>query len=204
MSEIKLEKLLEVLNKRNFKATYFSSAQEAKEAALKLIEEGQSVGIGGSMTIKDMDIHNELINKGNDVYWHWLVEPSKGDETRVKAFNADVYLASTNALTMDGELVNIDGTGNRVSSMFFGPKKVILICGSNKIVENFEAAIDRIKSTACPANARRLKLDTPCAVTGKCIDCSSKQRMCNVTVKIDRPTHGREINIFIVGETLGY
>lgn len=204
MIDNKIEELLKTLNSKNFKASYYSSAQEAKSAVLDLIKEGQSVGFGGSMTIKDLGIYKELEEKGHEVYWHWMVEPSAAEETRTKAFNADVYLASSNALTMNGELVNIDGTGNRVSAMFFGPKKVILVCGVNKIAENYDAAIERIKSTACPSNARRLKLDTPCAITGKCNDCKSKQRMCNVTVKIERPTHGREIYILIVGESLGY
>ena len=204
MNNKEIEKLLSVLNKKNFKASFFSSEQEAKEAIFGLIEEGQSVGIGGSITILGMNIHKELQEKGHDVYWHWLVEPALADETRVKANNADVYLASSNALTMNGELVNIDGSGNRVSAMFYGPKKVILVCGINKIVENYEAAIERIKNTACPANAKRLKLGTPCAVTGECSDCNSKQRMCNVTVKIEHPTHGREIYIMIVDESLGF
>lgn len=86
---------------------------------------------------------------------------------------------------MNGELINIDGSGNRVSSMFYEPKKVIIVCGINKIVENYETGIERIKNTACPQNARRLKLDTPCAKTGKCSDCSSPHRMCNVVVKLE-------------------
>ena len=156
------------------------------------------------MTIYDMKLHEELKAKGNQVFWHWLVEPGERNDARSKAANADVYLSSTNAMTLEGELVNIDGTGNRVSSMFFGPKKVIIVCGENKIAKDYDAAIDRIKNTACPANARRLKLSTPCAVTGKCNECSSKERMCNVTVKIQYPTTGRDINILLVGESLGY
>lgn len=204
MDNFNVEQLIENLKKKNFKANYFSNAHEAKTAVLNEITPGETVGIGGSMTIYDMEIHKELQAKGHQVFWHWLVEPAERNAVREKASTADVYLSSSNAITMNGELVNIDGIGNRVSSMFFGPGKVIIVCGINKIVKDFESAIDRIKTVACPANAKRLKLNTPCAKTDKCYDCNVSERMCNITVKLDRPPAGKDIHIFLVGESLGY
>ncbi len=204
MEKGQIDSLLRNLKNRGFKAEFFPDAKAAKAAVLEQVEAGQSVGIGGSMTVFDMGIHKDLAQRGNEVFWHWLVEPSEAKRAHDLAAKADVYLTSTNALTQSGELVNIDGTGNRVSSMFFGPNKVIVICGENKITGDFESAIRRIKDVASPLNARRLKLDTPCAVTGKCTDCSSKKRMCNVTIKLERPTYGKDIHVYVVGESLGY
>jgi len=204
MDNVKIEKVINALKKKNFKACYFQDAKSAKAAVMDLISDSETVGIGGSVTIHDMGIHSELQERGNQVFWHWLVPPAERNEARIKAAHADVYLSSTNALTVSGELVNIDGTGNRVSSMFFGPKKVIIVCGINKIAEDYDSAINRIKTVACPANARRLKLNTPCAITGKCTDCKTDDRMCKITVKIEYPPVNREIYVFLVGETLGY
>jgi L-lactate utilization protein LutB len=204
MEDNKIQKLVEVLNKKNFKATYFEDAQAAKCAVLNEIAPGAAVGIGGSMTVFDMGLHKDLQEKGHEVFWHWLVDPAQRSEVRAKAANADVYLSSSNAVTMNGELVNIDGIGNRVSAMFFGPKKVIIICGVNKIADDYDTAIQRIKTYACPPNAKRLNLNTPCAKTDKCTDCSSSDRMCNVTVKMERPPSGKEVHVFLVGESLGF
>ncbi|MDK2799119.1 MAG: hypothetical protein PWP27_680 [Clostridiales bacterium] len=204
MANFKVQEVLKNLNKNNFKAKYFSNVQEAKTAVLNEIAPNQSIGIGGSMTIYDMALHKELQDRGHKIYWHWLADPSERNEVRTKAADADVYLCSSNAVTVDGTLVNIDGIGNRVSSMFFGPKKVIIVCGINKITQDFEQAVDRIKTIVCPANAKRLKLNTPCAKTGKCHDCYTEERMCNITVKIERAPAGREIHIFLVDESLGF
>jgi hypothetical protein len=116
---------------------------------------------------------------------------------------SDVYLTSTNALTQRGQLVNIDGTGNRVSSMIYGPKKVIIVCGVNKIVPHLEAAMERVKE-ASVLNAKRLGLDTPCTVKGECFECHSTQRICNVTTIIDKRPSETEMVVMIVNENLGF
>jgi NAD-dependent dihydropyrimidine dehydrogenase PreA subunit len=125
------------------------------------------------------------------------------DEAREKASRADVYLSSTNALTEEGKLVNIDGLGNRVASMIYGPKKVYILCGINKITKNLDEALQRIKDNTYK-NARRLKLETPCAYTEKCTDCSSPQRMCSVTTIIERRPYKTDFEVIIIGQELGY
>jgi hypothetical protein len=156
------------------------------------------------MTVKSLGIPEKLIERGNKVFFHWLESTPEGmHEARKNASQADVYISSTNALTEDGQLVNIDGNGNRVAAMIYGPKKVYVVCGVNKIAKDLEAGIQRIKDNAYK-NARRLKLNTPCAITEKCSDCSSPQRMCNVTTIINRKPTKTELEIIIVGEELGY
>lgn len=195
---------LEALEKNGMKATYFDDSDSAVSYLMENIKEGATVGIGGSMTVKSLGIPEKLIDKGNKVYFHWLESTPEGmDEARKHASQADVYLASTNAVTEAGQLVNIDGTGNRVATMIFGPKKVYIICGVNKIAKNLDAAIQRIKDNTYK-NARRLKLETPCAYTEKCSDCRSPQRMCNITTIIDRKPNNTDLEVIIVGQELGY
>lgn len=163
-----------------------------------------TIGVGGSMTIFDLKLHEQLAQRGKQVYWHWLVPPEERPQVREQAGKAELYLTSTNAITEGGELVNIDGVGNRVSAMFYGPKRVIVICGINKITSDLISAIDRIKSKACPGNAMRLNLKTPCAITGNCNDCLSEDRMCNITTIINHKPMTVDLNVYIVGEALGY
>ena len=202
--EKKIRKVMENLSNNKIKAKYFTTKEEAKNEILQEINPEMNIGIGGSMTIKDMKIYEAIDQSINPVYWHWMVKPEERPEVFPKAQYADLYLASSNALTEEGELINIDGVGNRVSSMFFGPKKVILVCGINKIVENHEAGIKRIKEIGCPLNAKRLGLKTPCGITGKCNDCSSEQRMCNIAVTIHAKPALVDLEVYIINEKLGY
>lgn len=199
-----VKKTLESLEKNGFKAAYFDDSDSAVKYLLESIKNEATVGIGGSMTVKSLGIPEKLIERGNTVYFHWLESTPEGmDKARENAAKADVYLASTNALTEGGQLVNIDGCGNRVASMIFGPKKVYILCGVNKITKDLDAALKRVKENAYK-NARRLKLDTPCAHTGKCNDCNSPQRMCSVTTIIERRPYKTEFEVIIIGQELGY
>ncbi|RKD32726.1 lactate utilization protein [Thermohalobacter berrensis] len=196
---------IEKLVDNGFNVEFFNTKKEAKSKLLDDISVKEDVGIGGSMTIYQMEVHKDLIDRGNKVHWHWLVEPEKRDEVREKASRASVYISSSNAITEDGKLVNIDGIGNRVASMFYGHKKVYILCGVNKITKNIEKALERIKTVACPKNSERLDLDTPCRYKGKCYDCKGKDRMCNITVILEsKPMGDIEINIYIINEELGY
>ncbi|SNS36963.1 Uncharacterised ACR, YkgG family COG1556 [Anaerovirgula multivorans] len=199
-----VKELIRNLEKRKINAKFFNTKEEAKTEILKELETHTNIGIGGSMTIMEMNLHEELMKKGKNVHWHWLVEPEKRNEVRQLASNADVYLTSTNALTESGELVNIDGMGNRVSAMYYGPKKVVVVCGINKICSDLISAMDRIKAEACPPNAKRLGLKTPCALTGNCNNCLSEDRMCNVTVIINHKPMTIDLNVYIIGESLGF
>ena len=203
MAEINYEALVKALKERRFLPEVYETAEEAKAAALRIIG-NKSVGIGGSATARDMGLAEALREKGNEVYWHWLVAKEAKQAARDKALNADVYMSSSNALTMDGRLVNIDGTGNRAAGLIYGPHEVVVIVGKNKIVTGLDEAIERIKRDTCPGNARRLGLDTPCAKTGKCCDCRTAARMCNVTFIHEGPTRPvKAFHVLIVKEDLG-
>ncbi len=193
--------LEKVLSKNGFIVKKFNSILEAREDLLSQIEKEESIGIGGSMTIQDMGVYEDLKNSGNEVYWHW----KKDVENAVaKAINTDTYITSTNALTMDGKLVNMDGNGNRVASMIYGHKDVYIVVGRNKICKDYEEAIERIRNIAAPMNAKRLNLSTPCTYTGKCMDCNSPQRICKTEVIIHKKPGATNIHIYLVDEELGY
>lgn len=199
-----VKKTIEALKKNGMKTTYFDDSDAAVNYLMQNIENEVTVGIGGSMTVKSLGIPEKLIERGNKVFFHWLESTPAGmDKARENASKADVYLSSTNALTEGGQLVNIDGLGNRVASMIFGPKRVYILCGVNKITKNLDEALQRIKDNAYK-NARRLKLDTPCAFTEKCADCRSPQRMCSVTTIIERRPYKTDIEVIIIGQELGY
>lgn len=195
---IELEKML---TRNGFRFKMFNNALEAKMELLSQIKKEESVGIGGSITIQEIDIYDELRNRGNEVYWHWKKDV---ENATAKAINADVYITSTNALTMDGKLVNMDGNGNRVSSMIFGHKDVYVIVGKNKICKDYEEARERIRSTAAPMNAKRLNLNTPCTHTGRCMDCDSPERICKAEVILHKKPGVMNINIYLIDEELGY
>lgn len=198
-----MKKTAAALTANGFEVQCFETAAEARDYVLGQIPEGATIGIGGSVTVRELGLGETLRDNGHTVYWHWF---NPGDrEILVKANAADVYLASSNAVTTSGILVNIDGTGNRVAAMAFGPKKVFLIVGENKLVEGgIPTAIARIKREACPPNARRLNKDYPCALTGSCDAANCKKGMCNVTSIIDKPTGGHPMTIVLVAEKLGY
>jgi len=199
-----VKKTIDALEKHNMKAAYFDDSDTAVSYLMGKIGDGETVGIGGSMTVYSLGIPQKLVERGNKVYFHWLEGTPEGmDYAREKAQKADVYLSGTNALTEDGKLVNIDGLGNRVASMIYGPKKVFVLCGVNKITKDLDAALKRIKENTYK-NARRLKLDTPCAHTEKCNDCNSPQRMCSVTTIIERRPYKTEFEVIIIGKELGY
>ena len=203
MAEIDYAALTHALLARRFLPQVFDTAAEARAAALQIIGK-KSVGIGGSATVRDMGLAEALQANGNPVYWHWLAAKEAKQAARDKALGADVYMCSSNALTTDGRLVNIDGTGNRAAGLIYGPHEVVVIVGQNKIVTGLDEAMDRIKRDACPTNARRLGLDTPCARTGQCHDCRTAARMCNVTFILEAPTRPvKAFHVLIVKEDLG-
>jgi L-lactate utilization protein LutC len=196
-----LNDVCERLNKVGFKSFVVKNGEEAKALCLKLIGNG-SVGFGGSMTVQGLGLYDALSANGNELYWHW----KGGPDMRRKAMFADYYLCSANALTEDGVIIEIDGSGNRVAALSFGPKNAILIVGKNKIVKDKDAGVARIKSAECSGrNGKRMNLPTPCAVAGKCSDCNMPQRMCSVTAFFERPSKGLEnVYVILVDEVLGY
>jgi hypothetical protein len=199
-----IQGVMKNLHDRKIENKYFGSREELVEELLKEISIEEIVAIGGSGTVESLGIYDKLIERGNDVLWHWKVGPEKRMEIFKKALFSDVYLTSCNALTEDGRILNIDGNGNRVAAMFFGPKKVRIICGVNKIAKDYDDAMNRIKTVACPQNARRLERKTPCAVTENCSDCKSPDRMCTVTTIIEQKPPFVDFKVYILNEDIGY
>ncbi|WP_227764630.1 lactate utilization protein [Zhaonella formicivorans] len=200
------QKVVEALQKNNFDAVYFSNRQDAVEHVLNMIPEGAKVGIGGSMTVAELELPQKIESKGAKLLNHNAPGLSAEErlEIRRQQLLSDVFLSSTNALTLDGFLVNMDGTGNRVAAMTFGPKKVIIIAGINKICKDVHAAYERIREIASPKNNKRLDLPNPCAVTGLCADCQGKTRICNVFSVMKRKPSFTDVTVVVVGEILGY
>lgn len=190
--------------KRNIKSEVFYKEEDIINYIKKLIKDAKTVGIGGSITIEQLGLYEIFKEEEKEIFWHWKVEPEKRNEILKKASSSNIYFSSSNAIVEDGRLVNIDGNGNRVSSMIFGPDKVVIIAGKNKIVPNIDAALERIKEEACPLNARRLNRDTPCAVTEKCNDCKGVNRMCNVTTIIEGHLPSVDIEVLLIDKDLGY
>ncbi len=204
--EERARKTVEKLEAHDFKALYVKSRQEAVEEIWKYITPKTRVGAAGSITIRELGILDQLEKQGNIVYDHWKPGLSKEKilEIRKSQITSDLFLGSINAITMNGELVNIDGAGNRVNSHIFGPGKVILVVGYNKIVEDVQEGIKRVKNVAAPINAKRLNIDVPCAKLGKCVDCNSPNRICRVVVIHERRPSLTDILVILVGEELGF
>ena len=200
-NKVKIETVIKNLEKRNMKGYYCETAEEARELALSMIGENDVVSWGGSETVVQIGIKEYLKN----VIDRDAAPPEDFIKVRREALLSDVFLTSTNAITMDGELVNIDGMGNRVAAMIFGPNKVIVIAGANKIVKNEAAAIARIKTEACPPNCIRLAKKTPCAVTGECGNCLIPgQTICAYTVTTRFSGIPDRIHVILVNENLGF
>ncbi len=193
------------LQGRGFDACYCKSGEEAREKALEWIKEGSSVAWGGSMTIRDIGL-TEAVNKGNyqAIDRDKAGTPEEKQKAAMDALSADYFLTSANGVSEDGQLVNVDGNGNRVAAIVFGPKYVIVVAGMNKVVRTAEDAMVRARTVAAPLNQQRFLKNTPCTVTGVCGDCKSLECICNqlLTTRNCRPA-GR-IKVILVGEELGY
>ena len=205
-----LSRTREALERNQFEVLVALSKKDAVEKVLELIPLDAKVGVGGSMTIRELGLIEALTRRGNRVVHHWIPDVPFSDwlPFMMEAHNSDVFLCSSNAVTEDGKLVNIDSTGNRVASMIFGPKKVIVIAGKNKIVKDVDAGLKRLKSVAGPLNAKRHNLiELPCVSTGLCMDCDSPKRICRVITIMERaPNRVRDPNITVVlvAEELGF
>lgn len=199
-------KTIEALRRNRFSADYYPTAQQALESVLAFIPLSSTVGIGGSWTLMQLKVAEKLEARGNIVYCHHKpgLSPDEILDIRRKQLTCDVFLTSTNAITEDGRLVNTDATGNRVAAMIFGPKKVIILAGVNKIVSTIEDAKMRIRTTAAPLNNKRLNRLNPCVQTGQCMDCQGPTRLCNVTTIIHKRPPASDIHICLIGEEIGY
>ena len=213
----RIEKTMEALRKNYMQAYYCETAEEAKEKVRELMNKGDTVTHGGSVTLEQCGI-TEMLKCGDYNYLDRTVPGLTAEQKQEiyrKAFFADVYLTSANAVTENGLLFNTDGNSNRVAAIVYGPESVIVIAGVNKIVPDMNAAVDRLKTIAAPLNTKRLNCQTPCAKLGKCIaadkpdsligdGCKSPERICCNYVVTAQQRHKDRIKVIIVGENLGY
>jgi hypothetical protein len=195
------------LVKRRMEGSYAATADQARKEILAMIPKGAAVFRCGSMTAAGMGLWEAIAGLPEvtliDPYQAGMTR-EEGLELRRKGLTADVMIASTNAITLDGKLVNLDGMGNRVAAMAFGPKKVILVVGMNKVSPDLDSAVARVKHYAAPVNAIRFGVSTPCVETGLCTDCRSAQRVCNMWSIIEGHMIKDRIHVKLVGENLGY
>lgn len=210
-----IEKALKNLEENGFKPFFVNTSEEVVPLIKTLISKGESVSNGGSQTLKQCGVM-QLLNSGDyDFIDRTGLEGEELRQAYVRAFGCDTYFCSSNAVTENGELYNVDGNSNRVACIVYGPKQVIMVVGINKIVKNIDEAIKRVKECAAPPNTNRLGCKTPCAVTGKCISlnsdesflcdgCKSEQRICCNYVVSAKQRHKDRIKIIIVNENLGY
>ena len=206
-TKLRAQTIIKGLEKRNMEGVFCETKEDALAKALSYIEEGSSVTWGGSMSISEIGLMDAVKN-GNYEIIDRSVAKNYDEQREIfsKAVLADYYLMSSNAITLDGELINIDGTGNRVACLTYGPKNVIMIVGMNKVVNDVEDGIKRVRNFASPPNTLRLVLKTPCSMTGRCGDCYGDTCICSqivVTRRQSAAMRGR-IKIILVGESLGY
>ena len=205
---LKMERCAEALRRNNIYCECVDNSEEALDVISSLLNDGDTVAVGGSMTLFETGVI-DLLRNGSynflDRYESGLT-PQDIAEIYTKSFSADAYFMSSNAITEKGELYNVDGNGNRIAALIYGPKSVIIVAGYNKIVKDAEDAKKRVAEIAAPANCVRLGMDTPCTQTGKCADCKSDSRICATAVLTGKqlPRYKDRIKVILVGEELGY
>lgn len=210
--EIGIKRAMQKLQMNNMDAYYVATKEEAVQKVREMLHPGEVVATGGSMTLNESGV-TALLRSGAYRYLDREAPSLSAEEKQEinrKAFYADVYLCSANAITMDGELYNVDGNSNRVAALLYGPRSVIVVAGYNKLVQNIEEAVARVKQLAAPANCLRLHCDTPCSKTGHCVSerigggCGSEGRVCDNYVVSARQRIPGRIKVILVGEILGY
>jgi L-lactate utilization protein LutB len=205
-----VDETLEALKQNRFRPVYVEDRREALQKILEEIPLGATVGAGDSLTLREIGVFEELKRRGFKLFWPFDEKIAKEERRSIarKALLADIFLSSSNALTMDGKIVNADATGNRVAGMIFGPKKAIIVIGVNKIVRNVDEALERIRKVAAPLNAKRIREERgwellPCVEANECVDCNARNRICNIIAIIEKKPRAIDIVIIIVGEKLG-
>lgn len=203
---LRMERTAQALNKNGFFATCVDNKEEALELVEEMLTDGSSVAVGGSMTLFEVGV-TELLSSGRYEYFDRYAPGLTTEQRRevfLKSFDCDFFFCSSNAVTEEGELYNVDGTGNRVAAMLYGPRNVVVIAGWNKIVKDIAAADQRVREHAAPANCIRLGRNTPCAKTGVCMDCKSEQRICADKVIMSKQIIPERVKVILVAEELGY
>ena len=201
-NELLAQKVIKGLESRNMTGYYAADKEEALKIALSLIPEGSSVTMGGCMSANEIGLTDVVKGEKYDFIDRYAADDRHAAELR--AYDADVFLASANAMTEDGEIVNIDGNSNRVSAIAYGPKKVLFIVGMNKICDDLDGAMKRARNVAAPINAQRFGLSTPCAKTGSCFNCKSPDTICCQFLITRFSRHEGRIHVILVNDNLGF
>lgn len=204
--EQRIKKTMENLEKNNMEAYYAEDEKEVIEKVKELVKEGETVAVGGSQTLFETGII-DFLRSGKFNFLDRYADNLSADDIKNiyrKSFFSDAYFVSSNAVTESGELYNVDGRGNRVAAMLYGPDKVIVIVGFNKIVKDLNEAYERNRRISGPANNTRLNTENPCTKIGSCVDCKNPRRICNDYVVIKRQTDKNRVKVIIVGKELGY
>ena len=201
-NELLAQKVIKGLESRNMSGYYASDREEAKKIALSLIPEGSLVTMGGGQSVWDIGLPQALKEGNYNFLDRNLVEDKRA--AMLAAYDADVFLASANAITEDGVMVNIDGNANRVSALAYGPKKLVLIVGMNKVCPDVDAAMKRARNVAAPINAQRFGLSTPCAKTGSCMNCKSPDTICCQFLVTRFSRHTGRVHVILVNDNLGF
>lgn len=203
--DILANNVIKNLEKRNMEGYYFKDSKSCVATILDMIPDNCKISWGGSMTIEETGLMDALKNGNYELIDRTLAKDEKESrELFAKAVLADYFFMSTNAMTYDGELVNIDGKGNRVACLIQGPEYVFVVVGRNKLTASIDSAVERVRNVASPANAIRLKRNLPCGLTGRCYDCLSPDCFCNQVVITRRNGQPGRIKVFLINEDLGY
>jgi hypothetical protein len=200
------QKVVDALIANNIDCIFVQTKQEALAKALEMIPEGSTVGLGGSVTVEQIGLLEKLRSGKYTLFDQYApgLDMPENMKRRKQGLTAQFFVTGTNAITSDGQLVNVDGLGNRVAAQAFGPEKVILVAGKNKIVKDVHEAFDRLEKIAAPINAKRVNASSPCADTGVCIDCDSPARICNIYTIIRRMMIPGRITLILVNDSLGF
>ena len=205
MHRDKHKTLKENFKLRNIDVEFFETLEDVKLYILSIIPVNCTIGIGHSATLQKINITNSLLERGNIVYDKELAKNRQECTTiKKKALIADWYITGSNAISLDGRIVNVDHSGNRVAAISYGPDKVIIVVGVNKIVDSLDDAIKRVKNVSCPLNAKRAGFNPPCVTLNKCVDCVSKERVCNSLSVIEGQSDENRMKLFIVNEECGF
>lgn len=204
--EERIQRTMSALERNNMKAYYAENRDELFDIVRGLVKNDKLITAGGSVTLEESGVKQMLMTEFKGVYLDRSEgkTPEEVEDILHKAFVSDTFFASSNAVTEDGELYNVDGRGNRVSAMIYGPTQVVLIVGVNKIVRDMEEAVCRVEQVAAPKNTRRLNSGTPCEITGSCAHCRSRGRICCSYVRMAQQRVKDRIKVIIVNESLGY
>jgi len=197
---------VENLKKHGFDAHFVKTTDGARVLVLEMIGGFDTFGFGGSDTTRSIGIMEELKKRGKTIYDHWQQDLSREEdlEIRLQQGRCDCFLCSANAIAATGEVVNVDGIGNRTNGMGFGPKKVVIIAGMNKVAQDLEGALRRVREVAAPMRARSLGMQTPCAETGFCTDCNAPQRICRITTILHRKPMLTDVTVILINKAMGF